>query len=323
MSLTPAVKLASDGFRHVPLRRLAAFESEIGITGATTFLLAQDGSESDEGVSPPESPTTPDNSCRRSWHRRLKIVIPGKTNPSSGPTLSSPRSPLSPIKLWSAVQRGASWLPVLRLKPKHASPAASCRPPSESPVVATPAHTTRCSLDNEIVPDESASLCDTLLTTASTRNANGTDDELVYRPYEPLTGPYDQRPSWYIPAHSPAPAPITTPAKTKAQLRPRFEDPFSYRWPEPQITPPTPPSSPIATDSLPERGELPCPDLRWYHPFLLLFLWHLFIVSLSTFVILRVVFKPLRSTFEDNFMYLLLGDLRWAVGSTEIAMARH
>ncbi|KAJ7025185.1 hypothetical protein C8F04DRAFT_1269541 [Mycena alexandri] len=124
---------------------------------------------------------------------------------------------------------------------------------------------------------------------AYARDADVTDNEedvLVYRPYEPLSVPYDQRPSSYIPAHSPAPAPITTRAKTKAKPRPRFKDPSLYRWPEPQITPPP---SPIATNGASFRVPL-CGGIT--RSYILLFFWHLFTVSISIFVILRVVFKP-------------------------------
>ncbi|KAJ7699101.1 hypothetical protein B0H16DRAFT_1836659 [Mycena metata] len=272
----------------VPPNQLVTIE--IGTTSVPLAPQKENEPGSDGLVSHLESPTPSKIFYHRPWHRRLKVAIPRTPNPSSTSTPSSPRSPLSPLRLWSAVQRGASSLPVVRLRPKNKLPSAPCRPPSESLAVAALA---QHSLDREIIPDESVY---TSLAATPTHDVNDTDDKelLVYHPYAPRPVPYDHRPAWYIPAHSPAPEP-TTPTKTKAKPRTRFEDPSSYRWPEHQIMPPTPSPSPIVTDSdsLPERGELPCPDLRWYHPFLLLFLWNLFIVSLSTFVILRVILKPL------------------------------
>ncbi|KAJ7237022.1 hypothetical protein B0H12DRAFT_121358 [Mycena haematopus] len=85
-------------------------------------LLAPDVTEqtesedSDENTSPVLP--TPETPRRRPWYRRLEIVIPSKASPKSKLTssdadeaLKSPRSPLSPVKLWSAVQRGTTSFP--------------------------------------------------------------------------------------------------------------------------------------------------------------------------------------------------------------------
>ncbi|KAJ6483179.1 hypothetical protein C8R45DRAFT_299279 [Mycena sanguinolenta] len=130
-----------------------------------TGLLAPD----DDGtpVCPPESPMSPTPQCprRRSWpwHRRLEIVIPRKsdspkrkstnsksfssasTSADSASTSSEPGSPLSPIKLWSAV--AAIPVTVVRLKPKPTRTELS-PPPAAAAAVERPVR----SLENVPVP---------------------------------------------------------------------------------------------------------------------------------------------------------------------------
>ncbi|KAJ7639952.1 hypothetical protein DFH06DRAFT_1137964 [Mycena polygramma] len=239
-------------------------------------LLALDEEEEseseDEPITPPSSPETP---RARPWHRRLSIVIPNKNKMASEPALLSlsPRSPLSPVKLWSAVQRGTSTisLPTLRLKPKHIP-----RPPSVQPA---PPH-------------------DTLLTTALKRAAllrSITDEdvqEILQRQRKPLSSTAPQC-SWYVPAHRPSfvspEEETTTPSPPKKRKpSPLFDDPASYRWPAP--TPPPPPRA-VVLEEVKERAETN--DSQWYHFFLLVVGWHLLIVAFCSFVVMRAFFRPL------------------------------
>ncbi|KAJ7107786.1 hypothetical protein C8R44DRAFT_885187 [Mycena epipterygia] len=256
-----------------------------------------------QDISPPQSPSISQTSLRRPWHRRLEIVK-GSPKSASEPALQSPRSPLSPVKLWSAVQRGTSAIPTIRLKPKDIP----ALPPSPSPL---PPQRKKClSLGSAPVAGPSkppsADPGDTLLATAFKRAAMlGTityDDaeDIMRRHRNPLPRHLSQpNPSWYIPAHTPPPSPPTPPAPAtpKRTPRPQFADPTSYRWPEPEPVPPTPPSaSPLAEDEdevLPARGELGCPDLRWYHPLICLLFIYFCVISFSAYVVLRLALKPL------------------------------
>ncbi|KAJ7132709.1 hypothetical protein C8R46DRAFT_1362530 [Mycena filopes] len=270
MPHTPLMNAAYGNSRVFPLRHPLA-------SPINTIDVNRDSeSESDDGVSPENSPTTPESPCRRPWHRRLEIVIPRKANL---PT-SSPRSPLSPVKLWSAVQRGASAMPVLRLKPKHKRGPDMALPTEDD----EPVRETICAVAfaPSILPQE----------VDSDPDSDSETYTLYDSPYDNLPPPYDTRPSWWIPAHSPPPPPpIVAPVQPhrRPRLRP-LEDPASYRWLPPP--PPTPPASLI--DSLTDSDKVDeCADLRWYHPLLLVLLWHLCIVVFSTYVVLRVLYKPL------------------------------
>ncbi|KAJ6546668.1 hypothetical protein DFH09DRAFT_1506325 [Mycena vulgaris] len=231
---------------------------------------------SDSEMTPPESPSTPEPPRRRPWHRRLEI---------------SPRSPLSPIKLWSAVQRSTSSFLTLRLKPKHKTPPLA--PPS--PSGASPRRKKCLSLGSAPMAgpsktpsaDPSDSVLDTAFKRAVMLGTISDDDvgQIMRRHRDPLP---QSRPSWFIPCIEPPPTLSKIPAPPPPKPCPQFDDFPSYRWPEP-VPPPPPPPPTIE----PARGEIPCPDLRWYHPFMALFIWHFLIVSFSAYVILRVVLKPL------------------------------
>ncbi|KAJ7639948.1 hypothetical protein DFH06DRAFT_1478004 [Mycena polygramma] len=280
-------------------------------------LEEEDESESeDEPITPLSSPEIPRT---RPWHRRLSIVIPNKNKMASEPALLSPppRSPLSSVKLWSAVQRGTSTisLPSVRLKPKHIPP-----PPTLQP--APPVRRVCRSLDSapRVASSSASSPHDTLLTTALKRAAllrSITDDdvqEILQRQREPLSSTAPQC-SWYVPAHRPSFASpeeeTTTPSPPKKKkLSPRFDDPASYRWPPPSPASPFPsqiPSVQIHSESE-DQGEITnaCPDVRWYHPLLLVLLWHLLILSFCTLVVIRAFWRPL--------VWLGLLYVLWAAG---------
>ncbi|KAJ6471602.1 hypothetical protein C8R47DRAFT_1147353 [Mycena vitilis] len=261
-------------------------------------LDEEDDSESeDEPITPPSSPAAPRT---RPWHRRLSIAIPNKNKTASEPSLlsPSPRSPLSPVKLWSAVQRGTSTisLPTVRLKPKHIplpAPAPALQP-------APPVRTVCRSLDSapRAASSSAASPHDTLLTTAFKRAAllrTITDEdvqEILQRQREPVSSTAAQC-SWYVPAHRPSFASpeeeTTTPSPAKKKKpSPRFDDPASYRWPAP--APPPPPPAFVAEEPK-QKAEIN--DSRWYHFLLLVVGWHLLILAFCAFVVMRVFFRPL------------------------------
>ncbi|KAJ6471605.1 hypothetical protein C8R47DRAFT_1297409 [Mycena vitilis] len=264
----------------------------------------EDDSESeDEPMTPPSSPDIPRT---RPWHRRLSIVTPNKNKMASWPALLSPsrRSPLSPVKLWSAVQRGTSTisLPTVRLKPKHIPP-----PPTLQP--APPVRTVCRSLDTapRAASSSASSPRDTLLTTAFKRAAllrTITDEDvqdILQRQREPIPSTTAQC-SWYVPAHRPSFASpeqeTTTPSPHKKKKpSPRFDDPASYRWPPPSSASPFPsqtPSFKIRNEyEEKEKALNACPDVRWYHPLLLVLLWHLLILSFCTLVVIRAFWRPL------------------------------
>ncbi|KAJ7688868.1 hypothetical protein B0H17DRAFT_648539 [Mycena rosella] len=270
--------------------------------------------EADEST-PPNSPSSPETPTRRPWHRRLEIVIPSKASPQSAsePALRSPRSPLSPIKLWSAVQRGTSSIPIptVRLRPKHAAADPS------SPPVATPRRKKCRSLDSAPVAGpsrpEAADPADSVLATAFKRAAllgtitHDDADKIMRRHREPLPESHFHAPSWFIPAHAPPPTPTPTLPKIRAPPRPkhdpRFDPPSSYRW----LAPAPPPPPPAATVFPPARGEIPCDNLRWYHPFILVILWHVFVLTFCTYAVLRFVLKPLLCCIVLYYTIFLLG----------------
>ncbi|KAJ7431603.1 hypothetical protein FB451DRAFT_1197851 [Mycena latifolia] len=258
---------------------------------------AESDEESADESTPPDSPVMPETPRRRPWHRRLEIVIPSKAAPKSAsePALQPPRSPLSPVKLWSAVQRGTAAIPTVRLKPKHLPP------PAPAPSAATPQRKKCCSLDSAAARParpEAADPADSVLTTAFKRAAllrTITDDDvdaIMRRHRGPLPDSLPSDASWHVPAHAPLPSltPTRIPASPRPKPRPAFEDPALYRWPAPAPPPPPPPLLPAEA---PARGALACPDVRWYHPLLLFLLWHVLLVSFSAYVVLRLVLKPL------------------------------
>ncbi|KAJ7923098.1 hypothetical protein B0H13DRAFT_2267169 [Mycena leptocephala] len=206
-----------------------------------------DEPESDDHFTPSELPPLPKTPRVRPWHRRLEIVIP-KAGPKSAsePALLSPRSPLSPTKLWSAVQRGTSSIPKVRLKPKFIPPT----PPS--PSVSPPVRRKCRSLDSAPAAgpssasnDQSVDPYDTLLATAFKRAAllrTITDDDahaIIRRHRNPLPRSHPDA-TWCIPANEPPPAPEISPiTPPKPKPRSKFEDPASYRWPAPVSPPPS------------------------------------------------------------------------------------
>ncbi|KAJ7779518.1 hypothetical protein DFH07DRAFT_765799 [Mycena maculata] len=265
-----------------------------------------DGSdEADENI-PPPSPSTPET---RAWHRRLEIVSPRNRSPKSAsePPLPSPRSPLSPAKLWSAVQRGTSAIPLLtvRLRPKET-------PSQPSTPSTTPVRKRSRSLADAAGPSSSKSPSwdgsETLLATAFKRAAmlgTITDDdaEAIIRQHRDPNPPPQARPSWYIPAIEPPSASqkISVPPKPKPIPRPQYPEPASYRWPAPEV--PRAPAPP--PELLLAGGKDPCSQLRWYHPLLVLFFLHLIIISFSAYVLLRLILKPLVCLAALYYTYLL------------------
>ncbi|KAJ7451003.1 hypothetical protein B0H11DRAFT_317723 [Mycena galericulata] len=261
---------------------------------------SMDGTDEEE-ITPPQSPSTPETASPLPWHRRLEIVTSRKGNPKSAsePSLRSPRSPLSPSKLWSSVQRGASAIPTVRVKPKH--------PPSEpSTPVATPPRQKCVSLGGAPLAGPSSRKApswdgsETILATAFKRAAilgTITDDdaEAIMRRHRHPLPPSLPDATWYIPPieSQPDAAPKKFSAPPKPTSRPEFEDPASYRWPAPAPPPPFSPPTEFPTPRDENSDSDPCPDLRWYHPFLFLFFWHFFIVAFSAYVILRLVVKPM------------------------------
>ncbi|KAJ6540391.1 hypothetical protein B0H19DRAFT_330921 [Mycena capillaripes] len=176
---------------------------------------SDDTESDDEQATPPASPSpsTPDSPYRLPWHRRLELVLPNNKGSApksvSEPALHgpSPRSPLSPVKLWSAVQRGASSMPKLRLKPEHAVPPPPVVTPPSHPV-ASPKRKKCRSLDSApVAGTPSADPYDTLLATAFKRAAMlrtiTTDDveAILRRHRNPLPKSHPDA-SWYIPRTS-------------------------------------------------------------------------------------------------------------------------
>ncbi|KAF7357163.1 hypothetical protein MSAN_01311000 [Mycena sanguinolenta] len=259
-----------------------------------------DERETDAETPSPELPVppAPQTPRRRPWHR-LEIIIPRKSGPKSSESscsslttnldssssLKSPRSPLSPIKLWSAVQRGTSAIPVpvVRRKPNLKRTQSS---PPPTAVVELPVRRKCVSLENppswvpRPVPEKQPVEHDTLLATAFKRAVmleTITDDDveaILRRHRDPLPD-----------------SPATSKPKPKAKPRLQFDDLASYpiRWPEPIVSP-SPPSFPNVIEIAP---RISCPDVRWYHLAFLVFLWHFLIISFSGYILLRVVFKPL------------------------------
>ncbi|KAJ7081993.1 hypothetical protein B0H15DRAFT_442461 [Mycena belliarum] len=249
-------------------------------------LLDPDDSdeESEDDITPPMSPVTPATPTRRAWHRRLEIVIPPKTprSPNSvADSANSHRSPLSPIKLWSAVQRSTSVLslpiPTVRIKPKHIP----APPPSHAPA----APRKKClSLGNPRPPKprrpEAADPADSVMHTAYKRAAllgtiSTADVDIL------------------MAAHHDPPPPPPPPAARPPAPRPEFEDPSHYRWPA-RLPPPMERNTPPPTDVSPD----PVPDspVRWYHPVIILailFSAYILLIAVSACVVLRAVYRPL------------------------------
>ncbi|KAF7365777.1 hypothetical protein MVEN_00451700 [Mycena venus] len=277
-------------------KKVEAWLIDAGLLAPDVADVSDETESGDESM-PLESlvPPEPDTPRRRPWHRRLKILIPRKTTPTSvsEPSLQSPRSPLSPTNLWSAVQRGTSSIATIRLKPKHI-----LQTPS-SPSVARSLRKKCYSLDSgpaggpsSTPRQQSGDFGDTLLATAFKRAAmlrTITDDDveaIMRRHRDPLpprptprTEPFTSSELFHV----------TPKAKPKAKPRPQFEDPASYRWPA--LPPPIPPVLEHELERV--QTPTPCPDVRWYHFAFLLFAWHFLIISLSTYFILRLIFRPL------------------------------
>ncbi|KAJ6483174.1 hypothetical protein C8R45DRAFT_1099471 [Mycena sanguinolenta] len=267
-------------------------------------------------VRAPESamPPTPQTPRRRPWpwHRRLEIVIPRKFNNhtpyssmSSEPSASSsPRSPLYPIKLWSAVQRGTAAIaipvPVVRLTPTRThtesspspSPSSLSSPPTaavERPVRRkcvslenTPASAPSSIAQNEVPrarhgqPPRHAFKCAVMLETITYD-----DDEAILRR---LRGPPSPSPT-PLPDALPSPLHPTsiraTPKNRNRNQKPKPKANFDA-YPSPLVLHPPSPPPPPSTPPAPSHAA---PDVRWYHLAFLVFLWHFLIVSLSVYAI--------------------------------------
>ncbi|KAJ7151834.1 hypothetical protein C8R43DRAFT_1190391 [Mycena crocata] len=285
--------------------------------------------ESDENV-PPAFAFPPQTRARRPWHRRLEIVIPSRGSPKSPSqsTLGSPRSPLSPLsplKLWSQVQRSTSSLPLptLRLKSKHIEPI-STPPPTP---IATPRTSPRqkCrSLDSAPSPprpeafDPGASiLANAFRRAALLQSIDTTAVDAIMRRHHTLLPRNHPDATWYVPPRDELPAPVAPTAKPKPKLKraktePEYE-PMVYKWP--QYIYPLPPSShsislPVSPTTSPISARdhfREAPDLRWYHPLVVLGLWYFLLVTFCSYVVLRLVIKPLTLLIVLYYLILLGG----------------
>ncbi|KAK6967094.1 hypothetical protein R3P38DRAFT_3337551 [Favolaschia claudopus] len=248
-------------------------------------LLAPDAEDSDDegdynGCSSPALPLptlpvppTPETPTRRPWHRRLQITIPSSKNStlsiSSPASLKSPRSPLSPLKLWSSIQRSTSSLPTVLLKskrhkfedtqndPSPLSPSPSLSPPP-SPCADRRQRKKCRSLDSAMAssspstppktkpttPDTYAPPDDTLLATAFKRAAmlgtitNEDADQIMRQmrgtaPSSSTHTPPSLDADDVFGSFTYHPATPKTKKKPKSPPHPEleFEDPASYRWP--------------------------------------------------------------------------------------------
>ncbi|KAJ7151852.1 hypothetical protein C8R43DRAFT_1190423 [Mycena crocata] len=105
--------------------------------------------------------------------------------------------------------------------------------------------------------------------------------------------------------------PISTPPPTSIAT-PRYE-PMVYKWP--QCIYPLPPSShslslPVSPTTSPISARdhfREAPDLRWYHPLVVLGLWYFLLVTFCSYIVLRVVIKPLTLLIVLYYLILLGG----------------
>ncbi|KAJ7060367.1 hypothetical protein C8F01DRAFT_1142427 [Mycena amicta] len=281
-------------------------------TASTSTLPFAFASDTELEPGSPGSPT-----ARRSWHRRfgLKITIPTApasssksilecTSPTS-PSPSSPRGPLSPKRLWNAVQRSTTSLPLPK-RPKFfkRNTSLGSSPSTMNPTASAPStpRTPRRSPRTPFKP--SADPADSLLATAFKRAAmlqtlTYDDADAIMRRHRappPMKAPAPDA-SWYVP-------PIEVVEKGQPQRETvtskgfeyvPLEDPRSFRWPETTSRssdvddpfrvndyPATP--TPILSEAEPE--------VRWYHALLIALVFHIFILLFAVYATLRVCFKP-------------------------------
>ncbi|KAJ7060375.1 hypothetical protein C8F01DRAFT_1142442, partial [Mycena amicta] len=231
-------------------------------------------------------------------------LSPPCTSPTS-PSPSSPRGPLSPKRLWNAVQRSTTSLPLPK-RPKFFKRNSSlgCSPSTITLTASAPStpRTPRRSPRTPFKP--SADPNDSILATALKRAAmlqtlTYDDADAIMRRHRappPMKAPAPDA-SWYVP-------PIEAVDKEQTQRETvtskRFEyvpleDPRSFRWPE------TPSRSsdvddpfrvndyPAAPTPILSEAE---PEVRWYHALLIALVFHIFILLFAVYATLRVCFKP-------------------------------
>ncbi|KAJ7203270.1 hypothetical protein GGX14DRAFT_698997 [Mycena pura] len=303
---------------------------EAWLVSAGLLDADEDSDEEEDDEMHSSLPSTPDPPSRRAWHRRPQIVITRNASSASAPALQSPRSPLSPARIWSAVQRSTTSLPLPTLRFKPVPVASASAPPSPSPP-ATPQKKCRArastsapphakkppvrsfshcqrSPPNLPRPSQSADPSDSVLATAFKRAAQlrtitADDVDSILRHHRLPRPPTRPDASWYISPIASAPVPVPVlPPRPPARRPASPEAPASYRWPAP-----VPPTRVPAPKSARRGAQAPaCPDVRWYHPLLLAFLWHILIVSFSAFVLLRLIRKPLVCLVVLYYAVLLL-----------------
>ncbi|KAJ7627082.1 hypothetical protein FB45DRAFT_920618 [Roridomyces roridus] len=174
------------------------------------------------------------------------------------------------------MKRTVSALPTVRVKPKHLA--------STQSVPSTP---TKCrSLSDDPTSPRTPKISrppswdgfESVLTTATRRAA------MLGTITEEAAEIIIERDRARAPSPAPPPPPTTPSARTQ------FSPPESYRWP----TPPVPPRTPRRSTPPPPSFAAPQPDLRrWYHGVALFIVWHLAIILLCTYLIVRVCWKPM------------------------------
>ncbi|KAJ7648119.1 hypothetical protein FB45DRAFT_1102830 [Roridomyces roridus] len=173
-------------------------------------------------------------------------------------------------------------LPMVRIKPKRASPAGLA--PSKPTTSITPTECRSLSANSSSSPtsgvpswDGSESVLTTAMRRAAMRRAIVESDR--------------------------APSPLPVAPKPKPTRRPEFPPPESYRWPT--RTSMRPPQLNVADHPLDSIESEP--DLRrWYHGVAFFLFWHFAIIAVCSYLLLRVFWKPIAPLLIGTWMSSIL-----------------